>query len=72
MNFPCFQKNKEDNNNNVIAMLLLARNQIPACFWKVGSIVHGPIITRMVWAAQKKPKDHAFHPVLLSFGCMFF
>lgn len=41
MNFPCFQENKEDNNTNVIVMLLLARNQIPACFWKVGSILHG-------------------------------
>lgn len=55
MNFLCFQKNK-DNNSNMIIMLFMAKNQIPACFLKVGSILLRLMITRIVCAAKEMSK----------------
>lgn len=69
INFLCSQENKEDSNNNMIVMLFLARNQIPTCFLKVGSVLHGLIITKE-FVQTKVFKYHVFHLIFLSSGYM--
>lgn len=68
MNFPCSPQNRGDNSNNMVVMLFLARNQIPTCTLKVGSILRALSVTRMVRAARTMCKYHVLHPISLSFG----
>ena len=66
MNFLCSQKNK-DNNSNMVMMLFTARNQIPARFLKVGSILLSLMVTRIVCAAKKMAKYQGLDLIFLSF-----